>query len=198
MDYVILKQKENRKKRNDAYRKRLKEKTSSRTIIRSLIMEKQRKKEYYKQNRNIVRERMKKNHEKNQEVLSLRCKSYYQQNASKICQKRKEDYKSFQKDTIHKEKNKEKLSTESIQNKRKSITKNNTNTEATPNKRGKFSHDLSLSEDECENFEEEGCLPRELDEPDMEKLVQKIREKICFSTCIDGDMNRHRAHVCVI
>ncbi len=32
----------------------------------------------------------------------------------------------------------------------------------------------------------------------MEKLVQKIREKICFSTCIDGDKNRHRAHVCVI
>ena len=32
----------------------------------------------------------------------------------------------------------------------------------------------------------------------MEKLVQKIREKICLSTCIDGDKNRHRAHVCVI
>ena len=32
----------------------------------------------------------------------------------------------------------------------------------------------------------------------MEKLVQKIREKICYSTCIDGDKNRHRAHICVI
>jgi hypothetical protein len=32
----------------------------------------------------------------------------------------------------------------------------------------------------------------------MEKLVHKIREKICFSTCIDGDINRHCAHVCVI
>ena len=32
----------------------------------------------------------------------------------------------------------------------------------------------------------------------MEKLVQKIREKIGYSTCIDGDKNRHRAHVCVI
>ena len=41
-------------------------------------------------------------------------------------------------------------------------------------------------------------MPRELDQSEMEKLVQKIREKICFSTCIDGDKNRHRAHVCVI
>ena len=114
MDCVILKKKENRKKWNDAYRKRLKEKSSSRTIIRSLIMEKQRQKEYYKQNRNIVRERWKKNHETNQEVLSLRCKRYYQQNASTISLKKKEDYK------------------------RKCGTKNNTTNEINLNKRGKF------------------------------------------------------------
>ena len=66
MDCVILKKKENRKKWNDAYRKRLKEKSNSPSIIRSLIMEKQSKKEYYKQNRNIVRERKK---ERFQEVI---------------------------------------------------------------------------------------------------------------------------------
>ncbi len=42
MDYVILKQKENRKKRNDAYRKRLKEKSSSYIIQKSLILENER------------------------------------------------------------------------------------------------------------------------------------------------------------
>jgi hypothetical protein len=100
MDCVTLKKKENRKKRNDAYRKRLKEKPSSRTIIRSLILEKQRQKEYYNQNGNIVRERVKKNHDKNPEANSLKCKSYYHRNASTICQKKRDDYKSFKKDKI--------------------------------------------------------------------------------------------------
>ena len=53
-------------------------------------------------------------------------------------------------------------------------------------------------EEENQTNEQECHLPRELDQLEMEKLVQKIREKICFSTCIDGDKNRHRAHVCVI
>ena len=43
MDSVILKKKENKKKWNDAYRKRIKEKTCSVTNKRRSILEKQRK-----------------------------------------------------------------------------------------------------------------------------------------------------------
>jgi hypothetical protein len=74
----ILKKKENKKKWNDAYRKRLKEKSNSPTIKRSLILEKQRQKEYYNKNRNILRETKRKIRESNKEVESLRHKSYYQ------------------------------------------------------------------------------------------------------------------------
>ena len=104
----------------------------------------------------------------------------------------------MKKDTVHLEENKEKLSTELMHHKRKSVTKNNTNDEINHNKRSKVCRDVSHVEDECENFEEECRFPRELDQSEMEKLVQKIREKICFSTCIGGDKNRHRVHVCVI
>jgi hypothetical protein len=53
MDSVILKKKENKKKYNDAYRKRIKE-----IKIRSILV-KQRNREYYSQNRNVIRERQK-------------------------------------------------------------------------------------------------------------------------------------------
>ena len=77
MDDVILKKKENKKKWNDA----------SRQVV--LILEKHRQIEYYKQNRNVIRERQKKNYESNQEVKSLRHKILFQQNASTISLKRK-------------------------------------------------------------------------------------------------------------
>ena len=32
----------------------------------------------------------------------------------------------------------------------------------------------------------------------MERMLKKIREKICLSTAINGDLNRHRAHVCIV
>jgi hypothetical protein len=48
-----------RKMWNDAYRKRLKETSRSCIIQRSLILENEREK-YYRQNRNIILERLKK------------------------------------------------------------------------------------------------------------------------------------------
>ena len=55
-----MKKKENKKKWNDAYRKRVKEKACSQTMKRSLILEKQRHREYYTQYRNVISERRKK------------------------------------------------------------------------------------------------------------------------------------------
>ena len=112
MDSVILKNKENKKKWNDAYRKRLREKKSGVAIKRSSILEKQRLREYYKLNRNVIRERRKVYLDSNQSWSKI----YYQQNASNICLKKKEDYK------------------------RKCGTKSNTTTECNSNKRGKFCH----------------------------------------------------------
>lgn len=30
------------------------------------------------------------------------------------------------------------------------------------------------------------------------RMLKKIREKVCLSTAINGDLNRHRAHVCAV
>ena len=65
-------------------------------------------------------------------------------------------------------------------------------------KKHKRDGNLSLFEEENQNADDEGHLPKELDQSEMEKLVEKMREKLCFSTCFGGDKNRHRAHVCVI
>ncbi len=32
----------------------------------------------------------------------------------------------------------------------------------------------------------------------LEKLIEKVNDKLIMSTMVDGDKNRHSAHVCVV
>ena len=43
-----------------------------------------------------------------------------------------------------------------------------------------------------------GYLTEWLKPEHLEKLVQKVKDKILMSTIIDSDKNRHSAHVCVV
>ena len=158
MNSVISKNKEKKKKWNDASRKRIKEKKSSDAIKRSSMLEKQRLRKYCKQNRYVITEKRKVRCDSNQ----LKCKNYYQQNASKICLKRKVEYK------------------------RKCGTKSNTTTKINLNKRSKFCHNSSFFEEENQTNEEECHLPQDWDQSEMESLVQKIREKYVFLHALMG------------
>ena len=66
------------------------------------------------------------------------------------------------------------------------MAQNNTTTETNHNKGGIFCRDISAFEEENQNAEEEGRLPRELDQSEMEMLGQKI---ITSKHCI------HRYHL---
>ena len=43
-----------------------------------------------------------------------------------------------------------------------------------------------------------GYLTNRLKSEHLEKLIEKVKDKLIMSTIVDGDKNRHSAHVCVV
>jgi hypothetical protein len=43
-----------------------------------------------------------------------------------------------------------------------------------------------------------GILPNDPRVTHIESILKKVREKICLSIAVDGEINRQRAHVCMV
>jgi hypothetical protein len=198
----MTKMKNDRKRRNKNYRQKSKEEKLWG------------RRNAYKSNRNSINEMKRAMYKKNADSICSERKMYYKTNADSILQKRKIQYDIHAESIRKKKKAHYEINTVQISSKKKNFYK--ANAEIICEKQRKSyqcskssGQECSFSCSESENSptptndqentpQNQNFLRRELNESEMEKMVQKIREKICLSTAVDGDMNRHRAHVCVV
>jgi hypothetical protein len=196
MEAKMMKMKNDKKRRNERYRQKSKEE------------------DVQGSQRIAINEKKRARYKMNADSICWQKKVYYKTNANSILQKRKIQYDIYAESIRQKRKVHYETNTDHISNKKKMYYKSNA-TVICEKRLNHYYHSNSTGQ-ECSftcsesensftptnNQENTTCnqnfLPRELNESEMEKIVQKIREKICLSTAVDGDINRHRAHVCVV